>query len=479
MPTAGPPTSPDPPQDLVHDAHPPWRIVVRLAWPVLVQQFLILSVGLYDQFLAGNNAPPEGSQLADYQAAQANANYIAWFLSSCTTLVAVGGTALVARFVGAGDRALAARATNQSILLAVLFGLAGTPFVLAVLPAGVRALGLADDTAAVTVHFLQPILALITCQLVAQAGIACLVGAGDTRTGPVVLSGVALINIPLAWVCFHGSGPVPAMGFFGIGVGTALSHTIGCLAVVAVLVRGRYGLRLRLGLMAPDVRLMYRLLRVSVPASVDSLSIGLCQLWFLSLVNALGIVAAAAHGIVIRCEGFGYMSGQAFAVAASALVGQNLGARRPREAAHAAWVALGVGCVVMTVMGVLFFTFAPQMIRFFTLEDRIVEAGVPVLRLVAFAMPPLSAIIVLTGALRGAGDTRYPILLTWIGFLAIRIPLAYLLTRSVVELGPLGSVGGWDLGLMGAWIAMFADLLVRGVLFFARFLGGRWKAVRV
>jgi putative MATE family efflux protein len=471
--------SPEPPADLVHDARPPWRIVVRLAWPVLVQQFLILSVGLYDQYLAGNNAPADPSQLVGYQAAQANANYIAWFLSSCTTLVSVGGTALVARFVGAGDWAGAVRATNQSVLLAVLFGLAGTPFVLAVLPAGVHALGLSDDTAQVTVHFLQPILALITCQLVAQAGIACLVGAGDTRTGPVVLSGVALINMPLAWACFHGLGPIPALGFFGIGVGTALSHTIGCAAVLAVLARGRYGLRLRPALMAPDLSLIYRLLRVSVPASVDSLSIGLCQLWFLSLVNALGAVASAAHGIVIRCEGLGYMSGQAFAVAASALVGQNLGAHRPRAAAHAAWVALGVGCAVMAVMGVMFFTFAPNMIRFFTLEERIVEAGVPILRLVAFAMPPLSAIIVLTGALRGAGDTRYPILLTWVGFLAIRIPLAYLLTRSVVDLGPLGSVHGWDLGLIGAWIAMFVDLLVRGVLFFARFLGGRWKTIRV
>jgi MATE family, multidrug efflux pump len=112
-------------------------------------------------------------------------------------------------------------------------------------------------------------------------------------------------------------------------------------------------------------------------------------------------------------------------------------------------------------------------------QEPIVEAGVPILRLVAFAMPPLSSIIVLTGALRGAGDTRVPILLTWTGFLVIRMPLAYLLTRSVVDLGALGSVRGWDLGLIGAWIAMFADLLIRGLLFFARFLSGRWKMVKV
>jgi putative MATE family efflux protein len=479
MPTDGPTeTAPD----LVHDGRPHWRIVVRLAWPVLIQQFLIQSVSLYDQFLAGNNIPTDSSKHATYQAAQTTANYVAWFLSSCTSLVAVGGTALVARFVGAGNREGAVRATNQSILLAVLFGLVSTPFVLAILPGGIGLLGLTGDAADAATHFLRPILTLLTCQLVTQAGIACLVGAGDTRTGPVVLSGVAMLNIPLAWACYHGFGPIPAMEFFGIGIGTASSHAIGCLAMLAVLIRGRYGLRLRPALLVPDPTIIYRLLRVSVPASIDSLSLGLCQLWFLSLVNALGEVAEAAHGMAIRCEGLGYMSGWAFAVAASALVGQNLGARRPRDATHAAWVALGIGCLVMSCMGVLFFTFAPDMLHFLSPhkdQQPIVDAGTPVLRLVAFAMPPLSAIIVLTGVLRGAGDTRYPILLTWIGFLAIRIPLAYLLTRSVVDLGPVGIVPGWDLGLIGAWIAMFADLLIRGVLFFARFLGGRWKTVRV
>jgi putative MATE family efflux protein len=478
MPTDGPT---EPPPDLVHDPRPTWQIVVRLAWPVLVQQFLILSVGLYDQFLAGNNAPADPSKHIGYQAAQTTANYIAWFISSCTALVSVGGTALVARFVGAGHRDQAVRTTNQTILLAVLFGVLMTPVILALLPWGVHVLGLTGETADTAERFLQPILALITCQLVTQAGLACLVGAGDTRTGPVVLSGVALLNIPLAWVCFHGLGPVPALGFFGIGVGTGLSHAAGGLAVLAVLVRGRFGLQIRPALLLPDFALIYRLLRVSVPASVDSLSIGLCQMWFLSLVTNLGDVAAAAHGTAIRCEGLGYMSGQAFAVAAAALVGQNLGAHRPKEAAHAAWVTLGIGCVVMSCMGVLFFTFAPDMIRIFSPHEHqhpIVEAGVPILRLVAFAMPALSAIIVLTGVLRGAGDTRYPILLTWIGFLGIRLPLAYLLTRPEIHLGSL-TIHGWDQGLFGLWMAMFADLTVRGILFLARFMGGKWKTVRV
>ena len=478
MPTDG---QNDRPPDLVHGGRPAWSLVVRLAWPVLVQQLLILSVGLYDQFLAGANAPEDVSKHIGYQAAQTTANYIAWSVSSCTALVSVGATALVARFVGAQDQLTAIKTTNQSIMLATLIGVLVSPILLLLLPGGVHVLGLAGETADGAVRFLQPIVFLLTCQLITQAGIACLVGAGDTRTGPVVLSGVAILNIPLAWACFHGFGPIPEMGFFGIGTGTALSHAAGSVAVLAILARGRYGLRLHLPLMTPDLALIYRLLRLGIPASIDTLSIALCQLWFLTLVTALGDVAAAAHGTAIRCESLGYMSGYAFATAASALVGQNLGAKQPRNAAHVAWVALGLGCMVMSLMGVLFFVFAPDMFHFFSPHEHqqpIVDAGVPILRLVAFAMPPLSSIIVLTGVLRGAGDTRFPILLTWIGFLVIRMPLAFLLTRSVVDLGWF-QVPGWDLGLIGAWIAMFADLTIRGVLFLGRFVSGKWKTVRV
>jgi Na+-driven multidrug efflux pump len=97
----------------------------------------------------------------------------------------------------------------------------------------------------------------------------------------------------------------------------------------------------------------------------------------------------------------------------------------------------------------------------------VVELGVRALRTVAFAMPAVASVMILTHALRAAGDTRVPVLFSWFGFLAVRIPLAYYLT------GPAG------MGLFGAWLAMFADLWVRGALFLARFAGGRWKAVRV
>lgn len=452
-----------------------WQRVLTLAWPVLVQQFLILAVGLSDRFLAGRFQPTD--HIA-YQSAQTNADYLYWVLSSFCVFVTVGSTALVARFVGAGDHEMAVRTTNQSIILAVLLGLVGTVLGIIGLPTLLSLFDVSGVSAELTVEYMRPMFVLLVFQVIEMAGIYCLAGAGDTRMGLYVLGGVAIINLPLAWLFYLGLG----FGFAGIALGTALSNTLGGLVVLAVLFRGRAGLQLRPELLRPDWPLIGRLLRVSVPAGVDSMSVVAGHLWFWSIVTRLGDVANAAHGIALRWEGLGYMSGMAFGTSAMALVGQNLGAGRPDRAAHSGWVGFALGTGVMCVMGAVFYALAPLMFLLFcpNPEQRpIIDAGVPVLRLVAFAMPPLACCIIFTYALRGAGDTRAPVLITWTGFLLVRIPLAYYFTMKTVPLGPFGSVAGLDLGLLGAWWAMFADLVVRGVLFLLRFAGGKWQRVRV
>jgi Na+-driven multidrug efflux pump len=210
-------------------------------------------------------------------------------------------------------------------------------------------------------------------------------------------------------------------------------------------------------------------LRVSLPAAADSLSVALCQFWFLSIVNRLGNEAAAAHGIALRWEGLGYLSGAAFGSAAMALVSQNLGARQPDRAAKGGWTAFRLGCGVMSFMGAVFFLLARPMCDLYSPgSDAVAGLGVTALRTIAFVMPFLAGSIIFTSALRAAGDTRVPVLFTWFGFLVVRIPLGYFLTGPMV---------GW--GLFGAWLAMSTDILVRGTLFALRFAGGKWKRVAV
>ena len=474
------PTAPRP-AGQVDLRRPAWQLVLSLAWPALLQQLLVLTLTLSDRLLAGRFQHLEAEEQVATQAAQTTAGYITWFISSYTVLISVGSTALVAHLVGAGDRRRAVHATNQSLLLAVVLGLLATAVGLAGLPYLVGLLQLHGPAAVFAEGYLRPLFLLLIFQVLESAGIACLAGAGDTRTGFLVRAGVAVINVPLAFALLRGLGPLPRLGFAGIAWGTALSNVVGGLAVVAVLARGRAGLRLVPRLLWPERDLLRRLLRVSVPAALDSLSVAAGQLWFVSIINGLGDAPEAAHGIALTWEALGYLSGAAFGTAAITLVGQNLGAGRPADAARAVWTALALGGTLMTLMGALFYTLAPQMFGLFCPDpgqQPIIDAGVPVLRLIAFAMPPLASCIIVTNALRGAGDTRVPVLFTWCGF-ALRILLAYLLTRDWLDLGPFGSWPGHNLGLFGAWLAMFADLLLRGVFFLARFAGGRWQRMRV
>jgi putative MATE family efflux protein len=471
--------APAAPPDL---ARPLWRQVLALALPAMAQQYLHLLVQLSDQYLAGRFELPDPQARTGYLSALNTAGYLYWFVSSYTVVVSVGSTALVARFVGAGDWAMAKHATGQSVVLAVAFGAAGAVAGLLGLPSLIRSLQLTGEAARVCVEFLTPLAALLAFQITESACVACLAGAGDTRTGLKVLGLVAVLNVPLAWALCFGIGPWGGLGFVGIALGTGLSHVIGCILLLAILARGRSGLKLHLANLVPDVPLIRRLLWVSVPAAVDSLSVAFFQLWFLAIVNRIGDTAAAAHGIALRWEALGFLAGAAFGTAAMALVGQNLGAREPARAARCGWTAYALGGGVMCAMGVVFVIFAAPMFRLFCPDPHlqpIVDLGVPVLRLIAVAMPALAAQIVFTSALRGAGDTRLPVIISWFGFLGVRIPLAYLLATPQVDLGPLGVIPGCGLGLFGAWVAMCADIWVRGAFFALRFASGRWKKIEV
>ena len=455
---------------------PSWQLVITLALPALGQQGLAFVVLVSDRYLAGHLPVADPKTL---QAAQTTAHYLAWFISCYLVLVTVGSTALVARCIGAGDRRLAIEVTHQSLLLGAMLGLAATAWAFL---GGVRwmveTLNLHGPAADYATRYSLMLFLLLVFQTIEAAGVACLVGAGDTRTGLWVMVGVAVVNVPLAWSFARGLGPFPELGFVGIAIGTACAHTLGALVVLATLLRGRFGLKLEARLFWPRLDLLYRLLRISVPAGIDNLSIIIGQFWFLAIVNTFDEAASAAHGLALVWEALGYLSGAAVGTAAMSLVGQNLGANRPRDAAKAGWMAFGLGCGVMSLMGLIFYTFAPQMFGLFTKDQAIIDMGVDVLRLIAYAMPPLASAIIFTYALRGAGDTRVPVLFTWIGFFAVRIPLAYYLALDSFWLGSY-EIAGLGKGLYGCWLAMSADLTIRGAFFMARFIHGAWQRQRV
>jgi putative MATE family efflux protein len=444
------------------------RQVVWLGAPVLVEQSLLYLVGISDTVLTGRYLA------ADHLAAVTVSTYLLWFLASLLTIVSVGATALVARLCGGDDRPEAARIAQQAVSMALLLGTALLVTGWAAAPWVVRVLNLSGLSAESATRFLRIVLMVTPLLACTSAGIASLRGAGDTRTGMWVMIAVNAINVTVGWTLVLGLGPFPALGFTGIAVGTASAEAVGGLAVLAVLARGRSGIRLEPRGLVPDWGRIRRILRISLPAAGESLTNTLCQLWFLGLINRLGPFATAAHGVALRCEAIAFLTVAAFSVPASTLTGQYLGACRPERAARAARTAWGMGVLVLSLLGLLLYTQAVAMFEIFLggRQPRVVTLGVPVLRIVAFALPALATINILGGALRGAGDTRWPWVIVLFGYLAVRLPLTYLLATPT-------AAGGLGWGLYGAWVAMFADLHVRGVLVAARFLHGGWKHTRV
>jgi putative MATE family efflux protein len=442
--------------------------VLRLSAPVLVEQALLYLVGLSDTLLTGRYLSEQ------HLAAVTVSTYLLWFLGSVMTIISVGATALVARMTGAKKPEAANRSCQQAIGLSLILGMAA--LILGQIFASnlIAALNLTGQAAESATLFLRIVLLVTPLLACTTAGVACLRGVGDTRTGMYVMILVNFVNVVVCWSLVRGIGPIPSFGFPGIAIGTATGEALGGLAVLVILANGRSGLRLDWAGIWPNWRESWRILRISLPAAGESLTNVFCQLWFLGLINRLGATATAAHGVAIRIEALAFLTVTAFSIAASTLTGQYLGAGRPDLAAKAARTAWGIGVTLLVAVGSLIYVEAEAMFDLFLSgkQPNVVAEGVPVLRIVAFALPFLATLNVLNGALRGAGDTRWPWVIVLVGYLGIRMPLTYWLTWPVNE-------GGFGLGLRGAWLAMFFDLTLRGILVAARFLNGGWKHARV
>jgi Na+-driven multidrug efflux pump len=205
-------------------------------------------------------------------------------------------------------------------------------------------------------------------------------------------------------------------------------------------------------------------------------------LWFVSVINQLGDLAAAAHGVAICVESLAFLPGAAFQTAAATLAGQYLGAKDYGKAGRSAWMACLVGGGVMVGVGVIIFTQSDLLAPLFVRAEQIEVArlAAPLLRVVSVAIPALALTMILTGALRGAGDTRWPLAFSLIGLLGVRIPCAYWLAHETLVIPGAGwTFAGCGLGVLGAWYAMAIDLHVRATLFICRITQGGWKWVKV
>lgn len=449
---------------LVSDAsRHPYRTIFRLAFPVLTEQMLIFGVDLTDTYLSGriSEAATEAICIA---------GYIGWMASVIFSLIGIGTTALVARAWGAGQRDEAGRVAGRSLLLAPCLALPVFFLMFLLAPAATELLHLRGESARIAVEYLRyDAIGYLFTSLLMIAG-AALRGAGDMRTPMYVLGVVNLVNIVVSTGTVFGWGPFPQLGVFGIVAGTVTAKILGASLMVAAIVTGWSHLKIKFSDVRFDREVTRRVLRIGGPACLDGLVTVLGHLLFLrviSLVKDHQPGALAAHLVGVRAEAISYLPATAWGIAAASLVGQALGAHQPELALRIGHTAAKQSLIYATVVGLIMFVCAPWVYAGMHNDPEVIAAGIPALRTLAFYSIPNAGLIVYVNCLRGAGDTRFPLLFAMVGVWLVRVPVAYYF--GYLQHG----------GLVGAWIGMGADLCLRSLLIAWRYASGHWTRIKV
>jgi putative MATE family efflux protein len=403
---------------------------------------------------------------ADELAAVGLGRQLVFIFQGLISGLSVGTTALIARYIGAKEREKAVRVGEQSVLfgtiLSLTIGLVGVLYSKNFL----QFLGAESTVVSLGYDYLQIMFLGMSTVFITFVINAIFRGAGDTKTPMYLMAFINTMNIILNYFLIFGIWKFPFLGVRGAALATVFSRGTGILIGLYLLLTGVKGFRLRFHL-SLDFTVIKKIITIGLPASGERIINSSAGIIYTMIIVSFGTYAVAAHQVAIRSESFSFMPGFGFAIAATTLVGQNLGALKEKRAEKCAYESLKIAVIIMSLMGLLFFVFPEYFVRLFTNEPDVISAAIPCLMIIAVTEPMLGIVFVLAGSLRGAGDTTSPLIITGISLWLVRLPLAYVLG---VTLG---------MGLTGAWIAMSVETAVRGALIFLRFRMGKWKKITV
>lgn len=439
------------------------KTLLLLALPILAEQFLTFCVGFVDVWLSGNISRAATDAVG-------TAAYVGWLASLLFGMVGTGTTALVSREWGRDDREAANRVANRSIAMAGVMGCCVCLLFFFAAPALATFLNMDGEQYRIAVRYLQIDAFGHLISGFSLIGAAALRGAGDTRSPMLIIGTVCVMNLIASPALVFGIGPIPAYGVDGIVYGTLIARLTGGVFMLVALSRGVSGLRLsrrELRLRGNTVR---RILRIGVPAALDGVLIWGAQMVFLLIINQINRDqpgAFAAHMIGINLEAITYLPAVAWGLASATMIGQSLGSENTDRAVRVGHEAVRQCGLLALLISLAFFFGADAIYHFMHRDPNVHEAGILAFRVNGLFQIPLAVSIVYVFSLRGAGDTRFPLLINVFGVVGVRLPAAYV----------LGVV--CDLQLLGAWIAMSGDMTIRAVLVWFRYSRGGWTSTQV
>ncbi|BCU80990.1 MATE family efflux transporter [Polycladomyces abyssicola] len=430
--------------------------VMTLAWPAIVENTLQTLVGFVDTLFVSKLGLAEVSAVGITQ--RILELYFAVFMA-----IGVGSTALIARYIGANQIEQARRVAKQSILLAswvgIVFGIATLFFAEPILQMmGAEPAVLHQGT----IYFRVVAVPSLFISLTFILG-SLLRGTGDTVSPMKAGLWMNGVHIALDYLLIFGLGPLPGFGIAGAAAATVLARVFGLWLLIRSLRRTRLGKEWPQG-WKPDRQVLRSITGIGTPAAIERLIMRFGQVLYFGLILALGTYTFAAHQIAGNIETFSYLPGYGFAVAATTLVGQQLGAKRIKEALTYGYISVLLAIAFMGAIGIFLYFGGEWAAHYFTKESTVIHQVGVALKIDAFTQIPLAVVLVLTGALNGAGDTKWPMISTAVGIWVVRVVGVY----------GLGIALGW--GLAGVWLAILLDNLWRALFLGWRFYSCRWAA---
>ena len=463
--------------------------ILIVAIPVLFQQSMAATVGLFDKIVAGSLPQSVVDPALD---AIGIGSYISWFVGIAMAGLGIGGQVIIARAMGSGNTRDGHDALAQSLSLAFLWGIfvgVGLWFLVGPLA------GIAELTPEATAFLEQYVITIaVSMPLcgVLMVGSMCLYGAGETTLPALIMVAVNIANVLFSWLLsgadleFQGFSlinPLPidpaVHGVRGIAAGTAIAYLVGAVMITIALARGVRDLRLETRLLIPTRAMFGRIIRVGAPSFAEGISMWGVNLFVLGFIgtiiesNVLGMTEGptqglvGAHAIAIQWEAFSFMPGFALGTAAGTIAGQFLGAGNARMARKAIVNCTITGMIFMGLVGLLF-VFKGETLTKVISDQPVHLEETPKLLIICGVIQVFFALnMVVRQGLRGVGDTKWTFLITTISSYGVRLPAAWL----------LGVWMGW--GLTGIWIGLCGEIVIRGMLFTARFLHGGWARLKV
>ena len=443
--------------------------IVRIALPSFIELLLTQLASMVDLMMVGSmggTAHPEiGTQAL---AAVGLTTQPKFLLMAAFVSMNTGVTALVARNRGTNNKEEANLIVRQGLLFTfvttIIASILGTVFAKPM----VIFMGSTEDivTQWATSYLQIQMIGFLSVALTSTIT-AALRAVGDSKT-PMIYNLIANgVNVVFNWLLIYGHLGFPEMGVAGASLATVIGQVVAFIIAFTVLLRGNGFLKLEFKLgFKPDKVVLGNIVNIGLPAMLEQLIMRAGMVIFAKTVATLGTTQFATHQVCMNIQALSFMTGQAFAVSATSLMGQSLGKKRFDMAQAYCSRTRRVGLVSSLLLAAIFVFFGGQIVGLYNSDPNIIQMGGRIMFFVAFLQPFQSSQFIIAGGLRGAGDTKATAKYTLITVLLIRPIVAIILVKT-------------GLGLYGAWVAMACDQLVRSGLVLNRYNSGKWKLIKL